>query len=428
MAINVSYQPAAAVIADAAYQGGLGEYRQRQAAQAIQLAQMGLQDQHFQQDLAARQFAQQQQLMANANSQMFNAQRQMALMDAEQEDAANKAQWLRENQLADLQMKRGWDVADQKAQWDQQAQQQQVQRDWAWNLEGAKQLEANTVKGMANYEAQRSYMSPEGLRLLGDLTGKLRAIQKQRASLRPEQYAGLLGQFQQEVQTANLDSRIEKPKSIAERIPQESYQEAVLDPNGEFLGYNVWTSTVRNGQSTLTPKFIPKPKDPASKPETKAPQSFEHLYANNREEFQKDFAATQKELLAEAKANAGEDGTVQAVTHQDVVKAMRDKFDAWQSIQPGSERQPTWGEQVAQQVAAHAQYAQQVGQQMIEQSPPQPRPEVQVQPAAKPRAMSPEKKAMAEAVLPRPKTPQEAASLPPGTLFMGPDGKVRRVP
>ena len=80
MPIVVNYEPAASVIGDAAFQGGLGEYRTRQQQLALQAAQIAQQDQHFQQQLAANLYSQQQQQLANQASQVFQANRQAGIL------------------------------------------------------------------------------------------------------------------------------------------------------------------------------------------------------------------------------------------------------------------------------------------------------------------------------------------------------------
>ncbi len=505
MPINIDYQPSAASVFDAAYLGGFGEYQTRRAQQALQAQQMAMQDAHFRQQLAANLYSQQQQQLANQNSQVFNAERQFALQDSAQQNQADQLAWQRENQVADQGQHREWQLADQKAQWGHADEQQQLTRDWAWGSQAAGQLEGDVNKQMAAYANQKQYMSEEGKRLLGDLTGKLRAIQKVRSSVRPQQYGELLGKYNEDLQRAGLDAHIQKPQTIAERLPSETHYEPVYSPDGEFMGHNVWSGVVRNGQSTLTNKFIPKKDDAAqqAKIDSAQPHSFEHLYSN-RETFNKDFTATQKELLAEAKASAAEGTEPSPITHQDVLKAMKEKYEAWSAIQPKPQVQTT-AQQQKQQTAdggvptgwadsgityrGARVYATPVGSVVkrgdkwiildkdtkgnvvevgtyetpkptanpppaepqsvpdmlgiqptqYDQPPPPPNmanptlpPGMKVAPEVKPaaavRGVSKDKAALMGAVLPRVNSKAEATQLPPGTKFIGPDGKVRIVP
>src|SRR6185503_4308526 len=101
-------QPIAA-IANAALMGGLGQYRQRQQAIALQAQQLAQNDAHFRQNLAAHLYQQQQQNLANQNAQLFQAAKQADIL-----------RWGRQNEVADQQQRRGWQEADmgQRRGWD----------------------------------------------------------------------------------------------------------------------------------------------------------------------------------------------------------------------------------------------------------------------------------------------------------------------
>lgn len=470
MPIRIEYNPVAA-IADAGITAGLGQYRQRQQAMALQQRQLEQQNEQFQQGLAARIWQQQQDAIAQQNSQMFQAAKQAQILGWERGNQVADQGVRREQQVADNQQRRGFEVEDIKNQERVADERQQAALDWNWGTSNVTAMEADTNKTMAGYENQRQYMNDEGKRLLGDLTGKLRAIQKQRPALRPAQYGELLGQFREDVQRAGLEARIQRPQTIAERIPAETHREEVLDENGEFMGWNVWSGVVRNGQSTLTSKFIPKAKENTTadaKLDSMKPDSFEGLYAN-RETFNADFTATQKELIASSKAASEKGGTpAAAVTQADVVAAMKAKFDAWKSIQPKNEEQQSadqrlaenqqpeavpqeqapdprlvlaynrmqarmrdgslsWthdengkGNAIQQSIADRWRLGDKSGAHVTPASVP--KKPVNIQDAPKQR------REILESVLPKPASIEEAMKLPPGTRFIGPDGVIRKVP
>lgn len=459
MPIKIEYQPVAA-IADAGMTAGLGQYRQRQQALAIQQRQLEQQAAQFQQGLAARLFGQQQDQMAQQNAQMFQAAKQAQILGWERGNQVADQGLRREQQVADANQRRGWEVADLKGQNELVDERQQRGMDWQWEAKTADQVEQDVNTRMAGYSNQRQFMSEEGKRLLNDLTGTVTAIKKARPGLRPKQYVEKLGEFYAAVERAGLEQYIQAPKTIADRIPDESKTVEAYTPDnpvtgekGKFAGWWDTTTVTRNGSSQLVRKFVPYKEDTAAQVKTAAqtPDSFESLYSN-REQFNKDYTATQKELLSEAKAAAAANGTADGkepkVSHESVVESMRAKFDAWKSIQPKSQAvtdagnmgqtpppPPSAEEQQAAAMAAQARAVMRILEEQQQAAMNEaPRPGPQVTPAATPKKpvniqdAPKQRREILQSVMPKPATPEEAMDLWPGTRFISPDGTIRKVP
>jgi hypothetical protein len=320
MPIDVRFLPSAAVIGGAALAGGLGQYAQRQQEMGLRRQAMDQDWAQQQQQLAAHLYSQQQSQLANQQSQLFHAQQNVDQWNAEAATRADEFNARRQAAEQDAERNRQWHTEDLASQQDFQRQQAQDQRQSIWEAKSQDAVENQIGTQMATYAKQRPYMTPEGQRLLGDLTGKLRAVQKQRLNVRPQQYMELLGQFGEEVARSGLDNHINPPKTIEQQVQEGTHREPVNAPDGTFMGYNVWSSVNRNGSTQLVNKFVPHKADDT----TAKPATFEQRY-QNFDTFNKDYSAVRKELEA-AKPPDSE----ATVSHEAVLDAMKQRFEAYQ--------------------------------------------------------------------------------------------------
>lgn len=89
-----------------------------------------------------------------------------------------------------------------------------IQRDMV--QQSTRQVEGRVaeVRGMLN---QNQY-TPEGQKILGDLSGELRAIEAQRDAIRPKEYNALLHKWLDKAERAGLEKFVAKPPTVDERI------------------------------------------------------------------------------------------------------------------------------------------------------------------------------------------------------------------
>jgi hypothetical protein len=156
MPIVIQHQPVGA-IAEAGLMAGLGQYRQRQQAAALQQQQLAQNDAHFQQNLAAQLYGRQQQNLANQQSQLFQAAKQAEILGWQRQNQQADQQTFREQKLADFDKLRELQVADANLKWERD--QTAAQKKWddeqkfLWEKANASdattQLNA-TVADMAN--------------------------------------------------------------------------------------------------------------------------------------------------------------------------------------------------------------------------------------------------------------------------------------
>jgi hypothetical protein len=487
MGINVVYSPDANTLAAAAYQGGLGEYRQRQA-------ELGLRQQAMQQDwaqqqqqLAAHLFAQQQNQLANQNSQLFHAAVGQDWRDqarqADVQDMAQRRTWAEQ----DMQQRREFETQDQASQQMHDMARIREQAGLQWRAKSAEEVDGQMTASMANLSKQRANMTPEGQRLLGDLYGKLRAIQKQRGVLPPEKYTYAMGHFWQELSKSGIEAHINTPKPLSQQVQENTYQQQMHAPDGTFLGTTIWSSVVRNGSTQLVPKFIPHKPDPETKGTTPTAAGFQEFVKANKaaltsEETGKiDYEAAQRQYIESVKAAK----QVATMTVDDAAKEMQKQQDEQHQAAPGVQPQPQSGpalpathpnaglgseqkNELAQlpsgttfadtlpingaqsyvwsvpnvgfvtrqgsrwMIVDHDTNGNMVDvgtyQPAVKQSQSPASPQQAATSQTKPTGVPKHKAEVIQALLPKPKTPQEAMALPPGTRFLGPDGKVRTVP
>jgi len=87
-------------------------------------------------------------------------------------------------------------------------------------------------------------LTPEGQRIAGDLTGKLRAIESQKDQMRPEQYSGLMNRWMQDYNESGIDA-FEKQKPNINGEMQGRYKNfgtgvgAVMQPDGTIKPFEV---------------------------------------------------------------------------------------------------------------------------------------------------------------------------------------------
>lgn len=235
MPINIDWQPPLGAVADASYQGGLGEYLNRQQQVALQQQQQALQNQHFQQQLAANLYSQQQNQMANQASQVFHAQQtqQLRAQDWEAQHGRDLMQrdWntqdkddQRLNHVTDL----NWQANQAKVARDaqQQAAQEQFQRQQqaAWENKSVEESENSidqTMKHVADnidllpQEAQKEFYS--------NLYSPWQAIKADRSvKARPQAYGEVLTKFGQDIQKSGILQRMKPRLNTAEQFQQET--------------------------------------------------------------------------------------------------------------------------------------------------------------------------------------------------------------
>lgn len=237
MTIKIQHQPNANVVAPVAYQAGQGMFQQKQAARVddrnrLQL-QADMQQQAQQANIAmdmarmeAQRQAQERSLFANLwfdnNRNQQQLQQQAAERDFTREkmvndyafrDDASAQAFERQKQL-------------EKMQFDER----QSMQDSAWQQGSVGVTEKQVQSITAEMAKQQQNLTPEGQRLYGDLAGKLRAVEQQRAQVRPAQYNALLSQWQAEFEQSGVRNHIQEPPTVEESWSQNAYPL----PNGAF--------------------------------------------------------------------------------------------------------------------------------------------------------------------------------------------------
>lgn len=207
-------------------------------------------------------------------------------------------------------------------------------RMWGYEARMAEDMGNEVDTAMAGYAKQRQNFTPEGLKSYTDLAGKYGAIVKQRAKVRPAQYAELVGQFRQELANSRLDEHIQTPKPTVEQFEEET-----VEIPGKGLFAKDRSGSWRQIQKEDT------------KSTSERPASFEERY-RSFDDFQKDYDATHEALWKRAKEAAAskvptDSNALPEVppppSQDEVVKAMREKFDAYQQIQPQQQSQANAG-------------------------------------------------------------------------------------
>lgn len=92
-----------------------------------------------------------------------------------------------------------------------------------WGTESAQYVEEQVKSIQSAMAKQQRMLTPEGRRLYGDLSGKLRSIQKMRSQMRPGDYSKLLGQWLEEYEASGVQDHIEEPPTPAELYEQSTH-------------------------------------------------------------------------------------------------------------------------------------------------------------------------------------------------------------
>lgn len=343
MAIRVAHEPQAATIANAAFVGGLGDFQRYQDQLALQVAEM-------QQRAAA------QQAQVQADQQRMAMAQQQAALDR-QHDFARMAQ---------------------------QAHLDQARMGMQWQMGGLQALESNVGGTLAELTKSHDKLTPEGRRILGDLTGKYRALQKERINLRPQQYGEVLARFGEELERSGIRGHVIEPQPLidqfnAEVVDHPTYGLMSRDRNGawrqaaqlekdkpvpalppldDYIAENVrplpdGSIIIRQPDGKITLE-APKPKTDS----LSGAANFDSLYSVDRfggdalkakGAFQTDFDKARTRLeaqrQAEAVAAAGRlpEGAAppapKPVKDEEVIAEMRKSFDLWRSLQPAQPAQ-----------------------------------------------------------------------------------------
>lgn len=357
MAINISYQPAAALVGPVAQRAGEGLFQQRQQdrQQAVNeaLLRAKLADRQQQIGFAMDQARLAASLQAQQQQQVMDAQRAQWAMGLQlQEQQYNQAlrqQQMRDNlayqqsrdaqdyqsqqvrlaaQLGMQQQQNTAELQMKQQQYDLLNQQQSQQQDMLWQRDGVESQEKQINQLQASLAKQQQNLTPEGQRLYTDLNNKLRAIQRQRASLRPQQYGQLLSQWQQEYDQSGLENHIQEPPTIDQSWKENSIQ---LDDGS----YAVRETNAQGGFQWK--QFTPKTEGKAGRGMT-----FNDHYAEP-EKYWSEVNKIKKELYEdrqrEAKAAALKSGSadpeaaaanVRIPTDDEARRLLRDRYNAHQ--------------------------------------------------------------------------------------------------
>lgn len=344
MAINVVYAPDPRLTGQVAFQAGAGQYKQRQDERGDANNRMilgaQLQGRQAQNDYMFRaagmqmdQAARQQQLAMAREQAIFNAnlQAEQAQWEAGMRAQQQERDWqyrLMEGQerlglardmgLMDVLFKA--EVAglnNQDGVWGDR-------RQAMWQEETADQTEKRITGLQAEMAKQQQSLTPEGRAMYGDLSAKLRTIQRQRNTYRPDQYAGLLGQWEQEFEASGVRDHIQAPPTIEDayssRVKIDEFGRAhILQPDGKI------TTVAAPPKS----KAAGGPDDPFG---AKQPMSAEEFYFNEEPSvYDRDFSKAYKEILAERKKvnpDTGEVSEGSPPNDEEVQQRMRDRFNS----------------------------------------------------------------------------------------------------
>lgn len=376
MAIRVAHEPVRA-IAEMGYTAGLGNYRRWQAEQQLRRQALAQDDIQQQRAIAAQLFGQRQNLQAQL-ARDFAQQKfdQARIQDAQQfqlqRDQADEQGAM--NRLAQDQQFRAGLAEEQRA-----MEAAQEERLWSGGVMDAMQKAQKEGYLVNKLEYDKAYADYQ--RVMKD------------PSLSQDEKWIAAGEARRRVEAAIQSAKPSPdgpPMTLQQKVEQGAYAQPVTGPNGEFMGWNTWTETIRNGSPQLTPKFIPykPPDDPA-----------------------KDYAAFVDKFIGKDKP-AGPDETPKQYTPDDIRRMWAERQEALAGM---ASKEPPPPPLPPPNVTAPGMDMN--GDGMPDDQPPPPAPSIDQQTAE-----------MAQGVLPRPASPEEARKLPPGTMFMTPDGRILRVP
>jgi hypothetical protein len=164
--------------------------------------------------------------------------------------------------LYDNERRRQAEYATRQMMGEQQLAQQQMEQQYDWFTQGAKSLDEQVVDQLKLANGMK--LSPEGQRIKNEWAGKLRQVQSQRNTLRPEAYNSALGQAMAEFEQLGLDAYTEHVPTAAEEVYEGlvPLQGQTIEP-GKPLPPGTYRSVkgVRNGVKQYETLTIP-PEEP----------------------------------------------------------------------------------------------------------------------------------------------------------------------
>lgn len=353
MAISIQYQPSAALMGSVALEAGQGLHKQRLADRLEDRNRMvlgaALQDRAAARDFAMSRAQQASQQQARERSQLMdlyaNNQRMQQAAAIEQAQRQEDRQFSALGDLQRLHAQRemnGIEFDQQKELTQMRFGLESQERDRIWQEQGVQATEQRVAQIQGEIAKQVQHMTPEGRQIFNDMNGKLTAIQRQRASLRPAQYGDLLNQWQEEFERSGVREQITPPPTV-----DESWKESASPlPGG---GFAVRESDGKGGWKW---KHIAGPSASDRQATRMKAASFEEYYADPTD-YSKDYDATEKRLhqdkVRERIAAAGEDEIVdtkriEAITplptEEEVDTEMRKRWGRHRKSVGAAQKQP----------------------------------------------------------------------------------------
>jgi hypothetical protein len=342
----------------------------------------------------------------------------------------NQNDWQQRQALAKQQF--GWQQEANKQEQAQMLERQQKSGDMQWEMKSADEVEKDTDSSWNNLVLNRDQVSPADQVAFNKFASDLQAIKKQRGKLRPAQYAQLLGEFSQNIETSGIRDRMIRPKSPEERVAEGRVVEPVYHPETkEYLGNRVSIESRRNGSSTWQHKFEPY-KPPTGNKEAVSvtvptAAGFKTWLEKNRKTFDTEEGPASMTSLVKRYREEVE-----------AAKKLEDQSPEQYALEMAAEEEKRLAPMRAE---ARRQYeAGQAGLRNVGLLPDQaevrpvvaPQSQVPITPVGgkvpgQPVSLNdlhPEDKKLAEMNLPRPRSKADRDQLPPGTKYIAPDGTI----
>jgi hypothetical protein len=342
----------------------------------------------------------------------------------------NQNDWQQRQALAKQQF--GWQQEANKQEQAQMLERQQKSGDMQWEMKSADEVEKDTDSSWNNLVLNRDQVSPADQVAFNKFASDLQAIKKQRGKLRPAQYAQLLGEFSQNIETSGIRDRMIRPKSPEERVAEGRVVEPVYHPETkEYLGNRVSIESRRNGSSTWQHKFEPY-KPPTGNKEAVSvtvptAAGFKMWLEKNRKTFDTEEGPASMTSLVKRYREEVE-----------AAKKLEDQSPEQYALEMAAEEEKRLAPMRAE---ARRQYeAGQAGLRNVGLLPDQaevrpvvaPQSQVPITPVGgkvpgQPVSLNdlhPEDKKLAEMNLPRPRSKADRDQLPPGTKYIAPDGTI----
>jgi hypothetical protein len=151
----------------------------------------------------------------------FGVNTQLRLDDQQRNDRryyANLAQQdaRQKSLLFENERRRQAEYGIRQMQGEQQLAEQEMEQQYDWFTQGAKSLDEQVVDQLKLANGMK--LSPEGRRIKDEWAGKLRQVQSQRNTLRPEAYNSALGQAMAEFERLGLDAYEEYEPTASEKM------------------------------------------------------------------------------------------------------------------------------------------------------------------------------------------------------------------